>query len=83
MGLSKAMVGALYSMKANHGWLPGSYPMSFQTGEALRRRGFAGRLSETISRTVYVTEDSEIDQHDGPRERHAWTITAAGRKAIT
>lgn len=63
-----------------------SYSISFQTGEALRRRGLLARHTEYLIKAVYVDQDSETLQYRyparSPLERHEWMLTKAGRNLL-
>ena len=67
---------------------PGIADVRFRTGEALRRRGLAGRLSTYVVKRIYVSKDGAINQFpDGVSAKnpviwHEWYITAEGKQAL-
>jgi hypothetical protein len=60
----------------------------FQTGEALRRRGLADRLSTYVIKREYVTRDDVTPQFPkdvsakNPVVWHEWYITQEGKWAL-
>jgi hypothetical protein len=80
--LTPAMLTALDKILANRD------DISFQTGEALRKRGLADRLTTYVFKREYVSKDHVINQftkgvsHKNPVVRHEWYITQEGRWAL-
>lgn len=58
----------------------------FQTGEALRKRGFVTRETCCITGYVYANADGEhVQPHISPEKpwmRHEWYVTPAGRSIL-
>lgn len=54
----------------------------FRTGEALRRRGLAARLSTFETRAEWVTATRVVDQGWRAQWRHEWSPTQAGTELV-
>ena len=67
---------------------PGNPDIRFQTGEALRKRGLADRLSTYVIKREYVSKDDVTQQFSddisakNPVVWHEWYITRDGRAAL-
>lgn len=80
--ITPAMFRALEKLTGPHGEIP------YRTGEALRARGLADRLSTYVFRREYVSKDYVTDQFPkgispkNPVIWHEWYITQEGRWAL-
>lgn len=80
--LTPAMFRALEKLTGPSGNIP------FQTGEALRRRGLADRLSTYVFKREYVSKDDVTNQFPddvspkNPVIWHEWYITQEGKWAL-